>query len=301
MNFPKVDQYFLSRDAPIGRYRRLDMKKVKFWLLGLGAFALIAILFSGNNDPKMPAAATTVDANSSVSTTDSQSQAPQARDGDFYLSGLSGLSLGGKKTGASRQLSASQVVKAQGNSIGIGLSSGTAIPAKLLNRIVTSDSRNPVMAVVTQDVSSPMGFSIPVGTKVLGNAQAQPGSDRVQVSFHTFVFENGTEQPFSAVAVMPDGSSGISGDYHSQVLKKESGRFLGNFISGFAEGFKDRQQGAILPFEPGNLKNAALGGLSESASEQAKSYAEQMKNVSPYVTIEVGTTFLVFLEKGMAL
>lgn len=290
MKLPKVDEYFLTRDAPVGKYRRLDTTKIRNWLLGIGAVTLIAVLFTGNGEPETPPAATTVDSNTSVSQGMSQSSAAYSGDGNFYLSNVSGL---GGRVGAGRQLTASQVVKPQGNSIGVGLPSGTTIPARLANRIVTSDSRGPVVAIITSEVSSQLGFAIPVGTKALGNAQAEHGSERVQVAFHTLVFENGAEQPFSAVAVMPDGSSGITGEYHSQIFKRESGRFLGHFIAGFADGFKDR--------EPGNLKNAALNGLSESASEHAKTQAEEMKNVTPYVTVEPGTPFLVFLEKGMSL
>lgn len=172
---------------------------------------------------------------------------------------------------------------------------------RLLNRIVTADSRNPVIAVVTTEASSPSGFSLAVGTKVLGNAQGEPGSERVQVNFHTLVFENGGEQEFNGVATMPDGSSGITGEYHSQMLKKEGGRFISKFIGGFADGFKDREKGNLMPFEPGNMKNAALSGISESASEQAKIYETDMKNVNPYVSVEPGTSFMIFLEKGMAL
>ncbi|MDZ4084365.1 MAG: TrbI/VirB10 family protein, partial [Bdellovibrionales bacterium] len=179
--------------------------------------------------------------------------------------------------------------------------SGTTIAVRLLNRIVTSDSRNPVIAVVTTEATSPSGFSLAVGTKILGNAQAESGFERVQVSFHTLIFENGSEQAFNGIATMPDGSSGIAGEYHSQVLKKEGGRFLSKFIGGFADGFKDREKGNLVPFEPGNLKNAALGGISESASEQAKTYETEMKNVTPYVSVEPGTSFMIFLEKGMTL
>lgn len=300
MKLPKVDEYFLTRDAPVGKYRRLDTIKIRNWLLGIGAVALIAVLFTGNAEPEPPPAATTVDSNTSVSQGMSQSSAAYSGDGNFYLSNVSGHSLGGR-VGAGRQLTASQVVKPQGNSIGVGLPSGTTIPARLANRIVTSDSRGPVVAIITSEISSQLGFAIPVGTKALGNAQTEHGSERVQVTFHTLVFENGSEQPFSAVAVMPDGSNGIVGEYHSQIFKRESGRFLGHFISGFADGFKDRERGNGAPFEPGNLKNAALNGLSESASEHAKNQAEEMKNVTPYVTVEPGTPFLVFLEKGMSL
>jgi hypothetical protein len=306
MNLSKIDQYFLTRDAPLGRIHRFNLKRIRLWLISLGILALFVILFIPTVETKKDLAATTVDNNTSVSQVASQAslQGPPSnvKDGDFYLSNVSASGLGGgRHSGSTRQLSASQVVKPQGNGLGFGLSSGTSIPAKVVNRIVTSDSRSPVIAIVTNDATSQGGFTVPAGTKVLGNAQADPGSDRVQVTFHTLVFESGLEQPFSAVAVMPDGSSGIDGDYHSQMLKKEGGRFLSNFVSGFASSFKDREKGGVLPFEPGNLKNAALGGVSESASEQAKAYGEEMKNVKPFITVEPETPFLIFLEKGMSL
>ncbi len=294
-----MDEYFLTRDAPIGKYRRLDTIKIRNWLLGIGGIALLAILFTGNGESESPPAAITVDGNTSVSQGNSQATSTNSSDGNFYLSSFLHSSSG--STGSNRQLTASQVVKSQGNGIGVGLPTGTTIPARLVNRIVSSDGRSPVVAIITSEVSSQLGLSIPVGTKVLGNAQADNGSERVQVSFHTLVLESGTEQPINATAVMPDGSSGIVGEYHSQLFKRESGRFLGHFISGFADGLKDRERGNGLPFEPGNLKNAGLNGLSESASEHAKSQAEEMKNVNPYVTVEPGVSFLIFLEKGMSL
>lgn len=301
MKIPKVDQYFLTADAPIGKYRRLDMRKIRNWLIGIGTVAIIGVLFMGNDEVNRPSAPVSADSDGNSSQSVNMIASSAQKEGDFYLSGLSSLGTGNRRSSAGRQLSASQIVKAQGGGLGMGLSSGTNIPARLLNRIVTADSRSPVMAIITGEISSPSGLAIPVGTKILGNAQSEAGTNRVQVSFHTFVFENGIEQPFSGVAVMPDGSNGIAGEYHSQMLKKESGRFIGTFVSGFAQGFKDKEQGAILPFEPGGLKNAALSGLSESASEQAKAYAEEMKNIAPYVTVEAGTPFLVFLERGLAL
>lgn len=294
-----MDEYFLTRDAPVGKYRRLDTIKIRNWLLGIGGIALLAILFTGNGEPESPAAAISVDGNTSVSQGNSQTAPINSGDGNFYLSSFLHSSRG--SSGSNRQLTASQVVKSQGNGIGVGLPTGTTIPARLINRIVSSDNRSPVVAVITSEVSSQLGLSIPVGTKVLGNAQVDNGSERVQVSFHTLVLENGAEQPINATAVMPDGSSGIVGEYHSQLFKRESGRFLGHFISGFADGLKDRERGNGLPFEPGNLKNAGLNGLSESASEHAKSQAEEMKNVNPYVTVEPGVAFLIYLEKGMSL
>lgn len=300
MKISKIDQYFLTRDAPVSRIRRFDLKKIRIALIGIGSIALLVILLLPTPEPEKPSAAVSVDSNTSVS--QSALESNSGRDGDFYLSQSSSSSSSGRgRSGYSRQHSASQVVKPQAGGLGFGLSSGTTIAAKAINRIVTSDSRSPVIAVVTHETTSQGGFSIPVGTKILGNAQSDPGSNRVQVTFHTMVFESGIEQAFSGAAVMPDGSSGIVGEYHSQMLKKEGGRFLSNFVGGFADGFKDREKGGVLPFEPGNLKNAALGGIAESANEQAKAYGEEMKNVNPFVTVDPGTAFMIFLERGLNL
>jgi Bacterial conjugation TrbI-like protein len=291
----KIDRYFLTRDAPIGKFRRVDMKKVKYWAIGFAALMMAVVLFTSGEPKKAPLGGST-DQTTTPQTNDSAST-PHTN-GDFYAPSIAGFSSSAGRKG-SRQLSASQIVKPEAGTSG-GLPSGTTIPARLINRVVTADAKSPVIAIVTQDVSSISGLTIPTGTKVLGNAQSDSSEERVQVTFHTLVFEDGHEQAFSALAVMPDGSAGLVGDYHSQILKKESGRFLGNFVSGFAEGFKDRQQGGFgMPYEPGNLKNALLGGVSDSAADQAKAYAEGMSKVTPYITVEAGTPLLLYLEKGL--
>lgn len=302
MNLGKIDRYFMTQDAPLGKIRRFDLAKIKWLLFAIGGAALLLILLIPQPDKKTVTAPTSIDEGTFLTSTRALPNPRAAGSGEFYVSSMSGYSANGNLSSHSnRELSASQVVKQQGGGLGFGLASGTTIAVRLLNRIVTSDSRNPVIAVVTTEASSPSGFSLAVGTKVLGNAQGEPGSERVQVNFHTLVFENGGEQAFNGVATMPDGSSGITGEYHSQMLKKEGGRFISKFIGGFADGFKDREKGTLRPFEPGNLKNAALSGISESASEQAKTHETDMKNVNPYVSVEPGTSFMIFLEKGMAL
>jgi type IV secretory pathway VirB10-like protein len=302
VKFGKIDRYFLTQDAPLGKIRRFDLTKIKGLLIALGGAALLLILLIPPDDKKNTKTANSISDATSITANNTRLNATAAGSGEFYVSNMASFgSSEGLASRSNRELSASQVVKQQGGGLGFGLPSGTAIAVRLLNRIVTSDSRNPVIAVVTAEATSPSGFTLVIGTKVLGSAQAEPGSDRVQVNFHTLVFENGAEQAFNAIATMPDGSSGIAGNYHSQIVKKEGGRFLSRFIGGFADGFKDREKGNIGSFEPGNLKNAALNGVSESASEHAKTYETEMKNINPYVSVEPGTPFMLFLEKGIAL
>jgi len=291
----------MTRDAPNGNIRRFDLKKVRTALIGLGGVLLLVILALPNGEKKSASAAVSATGNASASLAMASNYSGSAKNGDFYLSNLSGGGSVGRSGSQGRQFSASQLVKAEGGGFGVGVASGTSLPAKVLNRIVTSEPRSPVIAVITSTSADSGGVEIPVGTKILGTAEANSGSDRVQVMFHTMVFESGREIAFNAVAVMPDGSNGIAGDYHSQMLKKEGGRILSHFAAGFANSYKDREPGGVFPLEPGNLKNAALGGISESATEQAKAYGEELKNVRPYVSVEPGTSFLVFLDKGLKL
>lgn len=297
----KIDHYFMTRDAPNGAIRRFDLKKVRMALIGLGALALVVVLALPNGQETAATAAISIANNTTVSRAAATDHSASARNGDFYLSNLSGGAPSNRSGSYGRQFSASQLVKSESGGFEVGLASGTSLPAKILNRVVTSEPRSPVVAVITSSSADSGGVEIPAGTKVLGTADANSGSERVQVLFHTMVFENGREIALNALAVMPDGSNGIAGDYHSQMLRKEGGRFLSHFTAGFANSYKDREGGGVFPLEPGNLKNAALGGISESASEQAKAYADELKNVRPFVSVEPGTTFLIFLDKGLKL
>lgn len=301
MGIGKIDRYFMTRDAPNSNIRRFDLKKIRMALIGVGALALLIILALPNGEQTTATAAVSIGNNTTASRAMASNYSASAKNGDFYLSNSAGGSSLGRGSGGGRQYSASQLVKSEGGGFGVGLASGTSLPAKILNRVVTSEPRSPVVAVITGTTVDSGGVEIPVGTKVLGTAEANSGSDRAQVLFHTMVFESGREIAFNAVAVMPDGSNGIAGDYHSQMLKKEGGRLLSHFTAGFANSYKDREAGGVFPLEPGNLKNAALGGISESASEQAKAYADELKNVRPFVSVEPGTQFLVFFDKGLKL
>lgn len=297
----KIDRYFMTRDAPNGSLRRFDLKKMRTVLIGAGAVILLILLALPNERQKTVAAAVSVSSNTSASQTSASLSSRSSKDGEFYLSNLATTGSSDRYGTRNRQLSASQLVSAEGGGFAIGLASGTSLSAKIVNRVVTSDARSPVIAVITSTSADSGGGEIPVGTKVLGTAEGSSGSDRVQIAFYTMVFESGREISFNGQAVMPDGSSGIAGDYHSQLMKKEGGRFLSHFAAGFAKSYKDKEPGGVFAYEPGNLKNAALGGVAESASEQAKSYGEEMKNVRPFVSVDPGTPFLIFLDKGLKL
>lgn len=292
----KIDSYFLVSDSPAGSLRRVDLSKVKTFLIAVGAVALAVVLALPNEKRRIEAAPISVGKSMPVAPSGSSG----ANAGDFYVSRFANSASVGRHASAGRSRSANQLVKTEGDGFGVALPSGSSLRAKVLSRIVTSEARSPVIAMITE-MTGDTGFEIEPGAKILGTAESNAETDRVQVQFHTMILGNGRELPINAVAVMADGSSGIVGEVHSQTMKREGGRLLGHFAAGFANGFKDRQPGGVFPLEPGNLKNAALGGVAESASEHSKAYSEQLRNVRPFVSVEPETPFMVFFEKGIRL
>ena len=195
---------------------------------------------------------------------------------------------------------ANQVIRrgAGGNDPGAALPMGQGISVQLLNAILSTDSITPVVAEVTEDIVVHGMLSIPQGTHAIGNAQYNEASHRIQIRFHTLVYPEGDEHGVSALGMMPDGSAGLEGDYHSGGATRQGGRFIGYFVRGMADGMEKRP--AAGPFgmshAPGSLQNGVLNGVSLSAQDQAKSLSDGMGSVKPTMTLPSGQTFILFLE-----
>ena len=206
----------------------------------------------------------------------------------------------GAGSGGQRQYSASQIIK-RGTSTADVLPMGTQIRVRLLGHVESADNNSPVSAVVVQSATSPAGYEvIPVGTKVLGQGQLDPARERLQVNFHTLVYPEGEQFGISAQAEMPDGSSGLAGNFSSGSFKRHASQFLGNFIGGMASGLKDRTTGGGqlgIPFEPGSLKNGALNGVAQSSLDYAKSSSEEVGKAQASITVQQGQEFMLYLER----
>jgi hypothetical protein len=177
---------------------------------------------------------------------------------------------------------------------------GTLIPAVLAGRIVSSDQNTPVIAVIPQDVSGKTRVIIPEGTRIYGQATRDASGERLQVNFRTMVLPDGRQAQLSATALMPDGSAGLVGDYHGQILARQGGRAAGAFIGGVAEGFKEKQSGAGgVTLEPGSVRNGLLNGLAAAALDQARESAGEAEQAKPYVTIDAGLGFVLFLDRAL--
>lgn len=199
-----------------------------------------------------------------------------------------------------RQFMASQLVRRSdsGNN-GDKLPLGTTIVAKLVNSVLSTDSNSPVIAEIPEAIDWKGSILIPQGTRAIGQGMLDDNTQRLQVRFHTLVFPDGDQHSISAIALLGDGSSGIAGDFHSRSLKRQAGRFFGNFVGGLAQGMKDRESTGPygMTMEPGSLKNGVLNGLGNSSLDQAKSFADDTERLKPFLEVPGGTQFLLYLEK----
>jgi hypothetical protein len=225
------------------------------------------------------------------------------RSGGFYSSssgyGAAHTTIAGNSR--SRNHTAVQVIRrgSGGGDPAAALPLGYALSVRLMNAILSTDSASPVIAEVVEDVYSHGVLSIPAKTRAIGSVRFDDSSRRLQLKFSTLVYPEGDQHPVQAIGMMPDGSAGLDGDYHSGEGSRKVGHFLSHFIGAMADGMKDRQaSGAFgIPYEPGSLKNGILSGISLSAEDEAKSITENLSSAKPTMTLPSGQSFLLFLER----
>ena len=306
----RVDRYFLEERCPYSQKRAFKSKNLKIFFAGVLGVTVLFVLLLGRGAEKAAEQADAV----SVTSDDVPTQAASlARSSEGSISvggsgwnvgetGMSSIGRGSSFGGGSaspRQFGASQIVRGGEGGNGFGLPMGSTVTARLLNTLLSSDSAQPVIAEIVEDAVWRNSVLIPAGSRAIGTASFDDAAKRLQLRFHTFIYPDGDQHQVQAMALLNNGSSGIPGDYHSGAAKKETGRFMGNFVGGMAEGMKEREvagQGGTA-FEPGSLKNGILNGITVSSLDQAKSFSEGMQNVRPYLEVAGGTPFLLYLEK----
>lgn len=286
----KVDKYFLEEVCPFTQRRRIKWHRVKGIAFAVALAGLVAILTFSPEEEREPRQNGVI--------TPSTLQTPVQQNDIDYSPLEKPYSLNPtSRSKAPRQYSASQVVK-RGDSTN-KLPTGSVIKASLVNTIVSTDANSPAIAQITEDIYWKSSLIIPRGAKAIGQGVLDDSTERLQIRFNTLVFPEGEQHSISALALLPDGSSGISGDFHSRRFPKQAGRFVGTFIGGLAQGLKDKDthgQSGIV-FEPGSLKNGILNGIANSSVDQANSITQNSERLKPYLQVSQGTAFLIYLEK----
>jgi type IV secretory pathway VirB10-like protein len=294
----KLDQYFLTEACPYSQKRKLNKSRVYGVGLGVGTLVIGFILFFGGKAEKKQVQATEEMTRAAEKLGENGAKPNQPIADAPGLDGFPSR-YGMSRSGSSRSYSASQLVKKGSGSISVdGMPMGSTFAARLVNTVLSSDSEAPVIAEVIDDVMPKDSLLIPRGTRAIGQASFDETATRLKVRFNTLVYPDGDQHSISGLGLLQDGSSGLLGDYHSGAFKKQAGQFIGNFVSGFANGMIDRREAQqSIPYAPGSLKNGVLNGVATSASDQAKQYSTDASNIHGYLEVPSGSVFLIYLQK----
>lgn len=290
---------------------KLNMKSI-FWTFGILLVVIIILIlcYAPNEDSRsistagaVPDYSKPVSPNSSAQGSASGPAQNGGKDSTVPFGG-GGIGYGvasEQVSKSSRNRNSAQVIRrgSGGNDPGAQIPIGTLIGARLINTVRSTNTASPVIAQILQDVTNDNGISIPANTKAIGSATFDETSKRIQIRFSTLVYEDGSQHGIQATAMMQDGSAGIDGDYHSGRTEQQLGRFVGNFIGGLADGLRTQSTPGMFgsATQEGSIKNGLLGGVAQSAQDQAHVYSDDLTNTRPSMSIDAGTAFYLFLDK----
>ena len=163
--------------------------------------------------------------------------------------------------------------------------------------LLTGATNGLIKARLTEPLKVDGVSLLDAGVLLIG--QGRSTEERLFVDFKKAVFKNGKSIAISAQAY--DQSDTILGLKGSRVgdatlkLAASSGLF---FLSGLSSGFQSSGYDINgRPIRP-SMKDAALNGTSQAASEQARSYMEDIKNRAPIIEVKSGTAFVVTFDGG---
>jgi type IV secretory pathway VirB10-like protein len=297
----QVADFFLNEEHVYSKKRTIKLKHV----IGvLGILGVLVFLLGSYYDEKAKREFVTSEAKKEVNSATNvpnTNQAISTPPANGYLSlpsSFTKLGAGGNRPGG-RDRSATQIIKRGENSSDV-LPMGSGIVVELIGKVESTDASSPVQAVVLDDVLSPvLALVIPKGTKAIGNGQVDTNRERLQVRFHTLVFPDGEQFAISGLGIMPDGSSGLAGDFSSGAFKRNASQFIGTFVGGVAEGLKDRSSAGALgiPLEPGGIKNGLLNGVVQSTQSYTNAQTNQMGQTGASIRVRSGTRFVLFLDR----
>ncbi len=189
--------------------------------------------------------------------------------------------------GANRSMGASMILMRQGFDAKTQLARGTKIEIRILSALSLGGSgAMPVRGIVERDVEFESSIAIPKGSEVFGDASFNASTGRAEIAWKELHFFDGRVRELLAVGVGRDGRVGIEGKVHSGAAKETTGKILSRFIGGFADGAISRTQTGE---SEGGFENGLKGAFSETARDQAESWAEDLKKTSPWLELKENT------------
>ncbi|MBP9854910.1 MAG: hypothetical protein KBD53_08590 [Candidatus Omnitrophica bacterium] len=178
---------------------------------------------------------------------------------------------------------------------------GSMIECLLIHNIVTNNFSAPVIAQVWEDFYFDGKLLLPFGTRIFGTARAGKERDRVLVTFHTIVYQDGREVPIKALGLSADGSAGLTGILVSKQNKKRVLMLAMNFMSGIALGLQEKATNAVTGLREitTDSRNAVLQGASNTFEKEAGQLEKEINAAEGYAIVVAGNKLIVYFEKSV--
>ena len=177
---------------------------------------------------------------------------------------------------------------------------GSMVKCLLIHNIVTNNFEAPVIVQVWEDFYFDGKLLLPFGTRIYGTASAGRQRDRVTVSFHDIVFQDGKDININAIGLSQDGSGGLTGTVIDDGTKKTILAMAMNLLSGIALGFQQTQTNLVTGIDQvgANSRNALLNGVANTFQKQAQATQTDIENSKGYAIVLAGNEIIVYFEKG---
>ncbi|MEQ1664559.1 MAG: TrbI/VirB10 family protein [Bdellovibrionales bacterium] len=180
--------------------------------------------------------------------------------------------------------------------------SGSRVMVVLDGNLNSELTQSPVVSILKNGFSFQGRTLLPAGSKILGRVGPGQDSDRISVNFDQVVFPNGHQMAITGVAMMPDGSPGVVGEFHSGRGYKIAGALGSSFLAGAAAALQTNQVNMLgLEAPKGSTRNAILNGVAQSALEQGRRFGEEAQNQQGYVIVPTGTSFQIYIDREVDL
>lgn len=211
----------------------------------------------------------------------------------MYAPNSGGGGYGGGSGGKERN--AAMILARSGNDAKIQLSAGTRIFIKLSDKVIVSTQSMPVVGLVIRDVTHEDDLAIPQGSKVLGSASFDDGSERANINLTSIIFPDGRERQLSAVAIGGDEQVGVNGNVKSNAVQNTIGQTLTRFIGAYAQGSMSTGQ---FGAQAGGYQNGMRNAIGATAEDRANAFAEDMKKQKKWIELSYGTQFIAVLNQS---
>lgn len=158
----------------------------------------------------------------------------------------------------------------------------------LLNSIVSTNLASPVLVRVRP------GQGLPHGTKFACQGVSQ--NKRIHTQCQRMILE-GRELQVSAQLLNTDGTAGLVGEIEDGKEDMIFASLASNFSQGMLSAAQNRVSTPYGSHIDSTLRNQIMQGLIQSGGTASDIFLEEMRNITPVVTVQAGEEVLVYFQE----